>query len=365
MTEEAEAPTTEPSATEEGAERPLSLLAKERFGNQFHGEVKEEQPEEAAETQDQPEGDTEHPDEEEKPDDASQEESESTPDDEDEGDTISSFAELVSSQEWDPEWANNLEIDVKVDGTPAKATIADLVKNYQIGSAAEKRLEDAKAKAKSITEEAAEKSKALEGQFATVAKLIEGAEAFINQDVEAIDWSKLREEDPAEYAAKKQEVADRRASLEKIKQGATDAWKENSEQMAAERSQQIQERLQEEQSKLIEKLPEWKDEEKAQTDKTQLADYLISQGFTKQDIANAYDHRLIVLAHKARLYDQGKAKVETAKKKVAKVPKVLKPGAPKSDQQINQDKVQQAKSKLQKSGSIDDAYAVLMASKGK
>ncbi len=256
---------------------------------------------------------------------------ESDADQEGDGDTIQSLSDLIASQEWDPEWVDALEVDVKVDGKPAKATMSDLVRSYQIGQAAEHRLEEAKSKAKSIIEDAAEKSKGLEGQYAVVAKLIEGAEALIDQDVKAIDWNKLREDDPAEYAAKKQEVADRREAVNKLKQEAGSSWQQSAETTSAERQEQMRQFVEAERAKLLDKRPEWRDESKAKAEKAQLADYLLKEGFTQQDIANAADHRLILLGLKAMLYDQGQAKVSTAKKKVVKAPKTMKPG-PKTDQ---------------------------------
>ena len=247
------------------------------------------------------------------------------------GDTIQSLSDLIASQEWDPEWVDALEVDVKVDGKPAKATMSDLVRSYQIGQAAEHRLEEAKSKAKSIIEDAAARSKGLEGQYEVVAKLIEGAEALIDQDVKGIDWNKLREDDPAEYAAKKQEVADRREAVNKLKQEAGDSWRKNAETMTAERQEQINQLRQVEGEKLLTAIPEWKNEDVAKAEKAATINRALELGFTQEDVANALDHRFIVAIRDSALFRQNQAKSATAKKKVVKAPKVMRPG-PKTDQ---------------------------------
>jgi hypothetical protein len=351
-----ETPTTESAQENEGGRRPLSLLASEMFGADFHGEIKEEPdnvepPEDPGESEEPetPEEGHEEPEELGEPEEAGEEE------------PISSLQELIEHNEWDPEWVHALKVPVKVDGKPAEATLQDLVASYQMKEAAEKRLEDAKAKAKTLHQELAEKSEALQGQFAVAAKIVERAEALLDKDAASIDWKALREDDPAEYSAKKAEIAERRQEVERMKRDAAEDYRKATEKQWQETRQQQQQRLQAEQAALLEKLPEWGDQTKAAEEKTQLASYLISQGFTEHDVMGASDHRLIVLARKAMLYDTGKARTDAAKKKVAKVPKVLKPGAPKPKEHIEKQKVAQLQSRLKKTGSIDDAFALLKA----
>lgn len=359
MTEEAAAPTTEPNEITERAApvRSFSLLAKEMFGDEFKGEVKTEtEPKEQVE--------------EAKSSDAEQEEAPADGDGETESATetdeapISSVSELIEHLETDPEWFNGLKVQVKVNDKPVETTLSDLIKNYQIEEAAKDRLEQAKAKAQAVNQELAEKSQALEGQFAVVAKMVEGAEALLNQDVRAVDWAKLREDDPAEYAARHAEIRERRDRIELMKRDAVTSWQEAGAKTQAERLVQLRQHLQSEQSALLENLPEWRDDAKAKAEKAQLADYLLKRGFTQQDVMGASDHRLVLLARKAMLFDQGQAKVDVAKKKLAKVPKVMKPGAAKPQEQISRERLEHSHSKLRKTGSFDDALAYLKAKRG-
>jgi len=356
MTEESEAPTTE-STEAEAPERPLSLLATEVYGSDFRqrepapseADAEAAPAEESSETKEQPEAEGEE----------QEESAEADESGEDEAEPIASFEELIEHQEWDPEWAKSLKVPVKVDGEEAEATIDDLVSNYQMNTAAEKRLEEAKSKAKSITEEAAERSKAVEERFATAAKLIENAEKLIDEDSERINWAQLREDDPAEYSAKKTEVAERRERIERMKREAAEEYRSSIQQYQEKTREERQQMLQKEQEALVQAIPEFADEKKAAAEKKQIAEYLMNQGFSEQDVMGASDHRLIVLARKAMLHDSGQQKVDAARKKVAKVPKVVKPGTPKPKEKVNEEKVQKARDRFRKSRNLDDAFELM------
>jgi hypothetical protein len=277
---------------------------------------------------------------------------------------ISSVTELLAHYELDPEWFESLKVPGKVDGKPVEYTLKDLRDKAQMFQAAEHRLEEAKTKAKAIVQEATAKNEATQAQFATAAKLIESAESMLDQDTKAVDWQKLREEDPAEYSARKAEVAERRERIEQMKHEASSAYQEAVKQNLAEFEKNRLQHLQEQHTLLLDKLPEWQDADKAKAGKAKLADYLMKQGFSDQDVAGASDHRLILMARKAMLYDELQANTDAAKKKVAKVPKVLKPGALKPKDQISRERVVQARSRLRQTGKLDDAYALLKARRG-
>src|SRR5690606_8155953 len=142
MADDNATPTTE---GEPGRDVPLSLLASEMFGSDFHGEVSKGEAEKPAPAEEEaPEAETEE---------AAAGEGETgkeqeKPEGETEAITSSSLQELIEANEWDPEWVNALKVSVKVDGKPGEATVKDLVDSYQMRQAAEHRLEEAKAKAK-------------------------------------------------------------------------------------------------------------------------------------------------------------------------------------------------------------------------
>lgn len=239
---------------------------------------------------------------------------------------VSSVDELIETQDWDPDWFGDLKLKVKVDGEETETTIKDLVAGHQMGAAAEKRLTEAKEKHKAATQQIAERTQAAEQQFVVASGLVQQLEEQLVADTNAIDWKKLREEDSGEFAAKKQEVADRRAKIEQAKaelaEQYTAAVEEQRQQLAADHKTRVEENFQQ----LLEQVPAWADEKAREKGKAELSSYLQTQGFSKEEAEGNADHRLIVLALKAKELDDGKAQIDTASKKVRKTPKVIPPG---------------------------------------
>lgn len=378
MAEENEAPTKESTETESANERPLSLLAQERFGDQYkrrdRGQVdtapeqeevedaeasgEEEEPEASeAENEDQVEESAES-------DSDSESESESETESEEEGEPISSFSELVEHNEWDPEWAQSLKVGVKVDGEQSEVPLSDLISNYQMDQAADKRLEDAKQKAKSLMEETSERQKAAEERFATAGTLIESVEKMINEESSSVNWAKLREDDPAEYAAKKADLEEKREKVERMKREAVEAYRKGVSDYQAQTEEQKQQKLQEERAKLIERVPEWADEKVAAKEQPKVLQFLQNSGFSGEELnAIASDHRAVILARNAMLYDETKSKTDAAKKKVAKIPKVMKGGTPKPKETAQRQKIERVQKRFKKNRDLDSAMAYLRATR--
>lgn len=270
---------------------------------------------------------------------------------------ISSVQELIELNEYDPEWFNSLRIPVKVDGSESEASLSDLVKSYQIQQAAEHRLEEAKTKAKTITQELTEKQESLNAQFSTVAELIINAESVLKKDFEDVDWKGLRQKDPAEFAALQRDFERREAEIQRIKNGASEQYQQYQAQQSEEVQARQQEYLRQEAELLTKAIPEWRDAEKAKTEKSQLAEYLMNQGFSKDDVMAASDHRLIVLARKAMMFDTTATKNKVALKKVAKVPKVTKPGTTKTAEQSSNKNIEKLRQRMLQTGRLEDAHA--------
>lgn len=364
-----EAPTTEQQETE-------SQKLSRYFGNHYVGEVDEAAPlaasveeiseeteeineevsEEAEETTSEEETEEIQETEEQESEESESEETEEVP--------ISTVSELLEAQEYDPEWFESLKVSVKVDGKESEVALKDLRNSYQIQQAAESRLNEAKeidSQAKAQHQELAEKSQALETRFAEVSTLVEGAEKLFSEDFDKVDWNRLRRDDPAEYAAKKRDFDDRKATIDDLKSKASELYQQHAGEQSEVSREQYQQYLQEENQRLLDRIPEWKDTETAKEEKTQLADYLMNQGFSKEDVQAASDHRLIDLARKAMLFDSNAVKTKTAMKKVAKVPKVTKPGATKSAEQTNKQRLDKQLDRVRKTGSLEDYVALQKA----
>ena len=152
-----------------------------------------------------------------------------------------------------------------------------------------------------------------------------------NTQVNNLNWDKLREDDPAEHFAKRQEMKERKEKLDGYKSGIKqqiEAAKSTAQQTAeAERAQSVPEQRQ----LLAELLPEWKDAKVFAKEKQEIVPYLTDKGFSVEDIREAaHQAPVLALAVKAMRYDRSKRKAAKAKKKVTKAPKMLRPGSDQS-----------------------------------
>ena len=348
MPEENTAPTIEQPETPDNS---LSLLAAEKFGDTFKGET----PEITEEAPEIEEPETPEVSEEEAP--------EAIEAPEEQTYELDHIAQLlgVETDQLDVSEEGRVILSGKVDGQNVQTETGELLKNWQMMQAADKRLDEAKAKAQKANEESMQIVEAANLQLAAAGKLVETFESKLVDDEAAVDWKTLREEDPAEYSAKKQEFQERKNQIEALKAEAGQEYQQAVQQQQEVQQAQMQEHLVKEHEALISKLPEWKNEKVAAEEKGKLGAYLMDNGFSQEDVGNASDHRLIIMARKAMLYDQGQANTNAAAKKVVKVPKVMKPGAPKPENESKRDELAKRRAQAQKSGTERDAFALLQA----
>lgn len=161
-------------------------------------------------------------------------------------------------------------------------------------------------------------------------------------------WAELARTEPQKYTALKAQFDAETAANQQIQS----ARKEAEEAQHAEW-------LEEQRQVLASLAPDLVDPVKGAENQQQLFSYLIQNGATKEGIEKA-DAVSLSIARKAMLYDAGVAKLTAPKPQPAPAKPALTPSAAQSDnpQQRN---LSNAQNRLAKTGSIDDAVAVLLA----
>ena len=169
-----------------------------------------------------------------------------------------------------------------------------------------------------------------------------------------IDWNTLKNDNPLEYITKRDEY---REEQDKVRNA------QYQQQQAHQTHQQESERqhhhvLQKEHGKLVEALPEWRESDTRQKLSGEIKKYAISQGYTEEEIGSLIDHRSLITIYKAMKYDKASSP-SVVSKKVKNKPRVIRAGSPrnKSDSDRGKRKVQMKR--LQGSGRVDDASALL------
>jgi len=176
-----------------------------------------------------------------------------------------------------------------------------------------------------------------------------------NTPADEPDWVQLANDDPLEYTRQ-------RAIFEATK-AERDAKDAEAARLAdiqrGEEAQRLQTFVEEQAEKMVEAIPELGGE-KAPEYKANVARYMEGIGYTKEELSKLFDARAVILADKARKYDELMSKKTTAKKKVKRKPKVLRPGVTKGKQAVKADQQRKRVGRLRKTGSVDDAVALLM-----
>lgn len=258
----------------------------------------------------------------------------------------------------------DIKVPIKVNGEESEVALSEVIANHQIGQASEERLNTLKAEKAEFESQKQQQLEAFNNQLSQATGLVTALEQHLTKDIDSVNWEELRETDPAEYSARRQDLLERQQQINEAKTGIQ---KEQQQKL----NENYQTRLQQERAALMESLPAWADEAVAKQEAADLREYLFAHNISSKEIDGQFDeqgnvvvpaltdHRLILMARKAMLYDKGQAKVDVAKKKVMKVPKVAKPGSKQAQPDEDVEKTKKMRSRLKKSGSLDDAAALI------
>lgn len=167
-------------------------------------------------------------------------------------------------------------------------------------------------------------------------KAIEGQLAQWKQ----VNWTELAQTDPMQYMTLHHQYTEAKEAYNQQIQSLTH-MQQQAGQLAA---QQTAQRLQMEAQAMKQAIPEWRDGEKANAEMSDMRAFLSKAGFNEAEIGQIVDHRHVVVARKAMLYDKLMA---SGKQKVANTPPVSKPGSTAKPTQSGKQKTAQA---LKKTG---------------
>jgi hypothetical protein len=271
-------------------------------------------------------------------------------------------AEDLSDDEEDSELAESDydEPDDEVQDQPRKYTVKA---NGETMEVTEEELIKGYARQQDYTrskQQVAETQRQYESQLAEVqrerdrmARALDVMEA--NQTKLEPPSEELRDLDPMEYLLQKEQYEESRRT-----QGRIQAERKRlADQQQAEYQQRLQEMLIDENRKLVEKVPDWGDQDKRQAETRKMMAYAEDAlGYTEEELKQIFDSRLIYALHKLWKYEEANKPDSKARRKVKKAPKVVKSGA---RQPANQEprRMQEARRRLKKSGSVKDAAALL------
>lgn len=167
------------------------------------------------------------------------------------------------------------------------------------------------------------------------------------------DWARVQAERPEEFPALWAEWQVHKDRLNEIRSQREQAI----EVVRRDQSQARQTYLEEQKSKLLAAVPEWKDSKVATAEKAKLIGYAKEMGYSPEDLALVDDHKVLLVLRDAMRYREQQKKKPAITERIEKV-KAATPGASESTRPAT-NKVTEARKRLAKTGRQDDFAAAL------
>ena len=280
-------------------------------------------------------------------------EAESYEDDEDDAVEVEESEEDDDYEDVEEESQESL-YTVKVDGEEVEITLDEALNGYQRQQTFTKRSQEIAEQRKAAEKEAAEAKQARDYYAQQLDVLAQQIQQTIPQEP---DWVALAKEVTAEeYNAIRAEYDNRQANLVKVEQERQAV----AQQQAAEQEKMLHEHLRAQRSEMLNRIPQWKDDDVRNKERLEVVEYARNIGFSEQEVAQATDARAVELLYKAMQWDNLQRKKPTAKKRTRQAPKMAKAGQPRTKKQAASRSRQTAMNRLNKERSVDAAVSYLM-----
>ena len=236
---------------------------------------------------------------------------------------------------------------VKANGTEQEVTLDELVSGFQKGSDYTKKSQELAAQKQAVQQEAHAVQEAMQLREEYSHRLSQVQQLLQNQDDSSESMAELKENDPIAWSIKTAEKTENNKKLQLLQQ--------EQDKLAYAQSQQVSQHQQKvvahEAELLVSKVKEFSDEKTSEQVKKDIRNFGKSIGFTDAELSQVYDHRHVMVMHKAAQWDKLQKANPSVNKKLAKAPKMSKKG----NKVANSSLITKQKKRLQSSGSIEDA----------
>ena len=238
---------------------------------------------------------------------------------------------------------------VKVAGQELDVTLDELKNGYSRDADYRRKTEELSYEKKQFMSESEKQRQDYSSKLNELNQLMSVAQEQLNAEINSADLDKLYDEDPTEAARVERRLKRKQDKLNQAVQ-----------KTQLEQQQQFESFLQDQQKKLTLKMPEFSDPAKSSQLKNNMRSYLTSYGFNDQEIAQVYDHRIVMLVNDAMKYRNMQNSKPNLAKKITKPGKVFSSGVKKDKADLNLTKRKEKLGRLKKTGSIKDATSIFL-----
>jgi hypothetical protein len=240
-------------------------------------------------------------------------------------------------------------------GEEVTVTLAELEKGYQKDADYRRSTAKLAEERKATEQQFQQRLQDYEQQNTLLAQQMHVAEQLVAAELEDPRLMELRQRDPAEWTARREEIGQRLGALRNARQQAA----QNYQNFVAQNMKETRER---ELTALQSAVPEFGDAQR-----TTAKDTLASLGLTAEEVGNLMDHRLIVGAlelaqlrkENAELKQLKESAQNTVKRVKKEVPKLQKPGKSRTAKPVRKDNVAKLRERARKTGRVEDAAKVI------
>jgi len=217
-----------------------------------------------------------------------------------------------------------MQIEANIDGERMSLPLKELLNGYQREASYTRKTQRLADERRSFEQKADAGYKAIQSDLIIASEAAKRAEEELQAAITGEDMKALLNLDPQEWA--RQQIAlERKANEVKgFRQNVMENMRALDRARMAEWEGQKKVKFEREKEVLLEKLPEWRDQEKAHSEWLKIRTALESSyGFTRDELSSIEDHRLFLLARDAALYREAKREAKAVRtKKLAQLPKV-------------------------------------------
>jgi hypothetical protein len=238
---------------------------------------------------------------------------------------------------------------VKVSGEEVEVSLDELLNGYSRTADYQKKTQSLAEQRKAVEADRVKIDEAAKTRE-TYAQRLQVIEQLLQQQDQGQDLASLKSEDPIAYAVAMAEKMERDKQLQAVQM---ERQRVQQEQQSHQQIQ-LQKHIQAEQAKLVEAIPEFKDDVKAEVIRRDIRNYAKAQGFTDQELSQVYDSRAVLALYKAAQYDKLMAGKGVTSKKVANAPKTIRPGTS-NPQSSENETFKKERAVLRQSGNKKDA----------
>jgi hypothetical protein len=238
---------------------------------------------------------------------------------------------------------------VKVAGQEFDVTLDELRNGYQRDADYRRKTEELSNDRKNFQSESEKQRLDYSQKLNELNQSLSVAQQDLNAEINSADLDKLYDEDPTEAARVERKLKKKQNALNQSLQKAQ-----------TEQKQQFATFLQDQQRKLVSKMPEFSDPAKASNLKANMKNTLNNYGFNDQEVAQVYDHRIVMLVNDAMKYRSMQNSKPNLAKKISKPSKVFSSGVKQGKAELNQKARKEKFSRLRKSGSTKDATSIFL-----